>query len=246
MTCPRCGSSEDGAFCSRCGANLGSPAGCARCGRELVPGARYCVQCGSRAARVPRATTALVPVLALAVVGGAFWLGRRSGPADAPAMAITPATNPAGVPGGTPPPLTGSLRDQADRLFERIMRARAAGNDSEVEFFLPMALSAYEGAGELDADGQFHLGLLLIEANRIEEARTAAERIRTADPSHLFGHALAAEAALAAGDSTAARAAYRTFVSTFDAELARALPEYGVHRPALDEYLARGRSLADG
>lgn len=181
----------------------------------------------------------LVPVLAglsVVTVLGAYWLGsRRALPATPPAgMALSTATT--GSPPGSPPPLIGTPREQADRLFERIMQARARGDGEEVRFFLPMALSAYDVVEDLDADGLFHLGLLQIEAERAADAAATAERIRARDSRHLFGHALAAEAALASGDSASALDAFERYLARYDAEIARDVPEYAMHRPALDDY----------
>ena len=178
--------------------------------------------------------------MVLALVAG-FWLGTASEDRGAAtsALPLSPAR-------GTPPPLTGSMRDQADRLFERIMQARSRGDREEMEFFLPMALQAYQSIDELDADGLFHLGLLQLEDGRTAEARETAERIRAGDAHHLFGAALEAEAALAAGDSAAARAAFSRFLASFDEQLARGLPEYEMHRPALDEYRAQAVGLRAG
>ena len=47
IRCPQCGPrpESDALFCSSCGRSL-SPAGCAECGVPLVPGSRYCENCG--------------------------------------------------------------------------------------------------------------------------------------------------------------------------------------------------------
>ena len=236
MKCPGCGSEASGAFCSNCGTRLQAASACARCGSALPPGARFCVQCGARAGTDAGWMRYALPagLVALALLAG-FWLGGRD---DAPASSAPAVQAPfAGAAGsGSPPPLTGSMRDQADRLFERIMQARARGDTTEAKFFLPMALQAYQGAGDLDADGLFHLGLLQLEGGQTADARATAERITSDNPNHLFGLALAGEAALAAGDPAAARTSFSRFLAQFDSEIARELPEYEMHRPALDEY----------
>lgn len=181
----------------------------------------------------------MVPALAalsLVAVIGAYVLGtRRVLPATPPAGVALSTASGSATP-GSPPRLTGTMREQADRLFERIMQARSRGDDEEVRFFLPMGLAAYEGVPDLDVDGLFHLGLLQIEADRTADAVATAARIGTRDGGHLFGSALAADAALAAGDSAAAIDAFARYLGRFDDEIARGVPEYDMHRPALDEY----------
>lgn len=179
-------------------------------------------------------------IAALSLFAG-YWVGKadNDGAAgDAAPFARAPtAERPA------PPPLTGSLRDQADRLFERIMQARARGDTAEARFFLPMALQAYEGAAPLDADGLFHVGLLQLEGGEAAAATATASRIRDLDADHLFAFALAGEAALAVGDQAGARRAFADYLARFENEVARARPEYEMHRPALDEYRAQAEQI---
>jgi tetratricopeptide (TPR) repeat protein len=244
MKCPRCGADANGAFCSSCGAPLAQQSACSRCAAPLPEGARYCVQCGARAHAQGRWLRVAIPaaLVALALIAG-FWLGRGGSAPDSVPTTSVAAPAPAL---GSPPPLTGSMRDQADRLFERIMEARSRGDTAEARFFLPMALQAYAGAEPLDADGLFHLGLLQLEGDRAEEAARTAERIATLDSDHLFGFALAGEAALASGDQAAARTAFARLLERFDVELTRDLPEYRMHRPALDEYRTRAQQVTAG
>jgi hypothetical protein len=242
MQCTECGNEQDsGPFCSRCGTRLDAARSCARCGALLLDGARFCTQCGAAASAARRARYAWPAALALLALLAGYWLGAARDDASPSTAGVGEA---AVAPSrGTPPPLTGSMRDQADRLFERIMQARSRGDREEVEFFLPMALQAYDAADELDADGLFHLGLLQLEGGRTAEATATARRIRAADDTHLFGSALEAEAALAANDSATARAAFARFLAAFDGEIARNLPEYAMHRPALDEYREQAQQI---
>jgi hypothetical protein len=246
MKCPGCGADATGAFCSNCGTRLDATRPCVRCGSALPANARFCVQCGARASADARWLRFAVPagIAALALLAG-YWLGERGDGGATASSAATVAQAPFAQQGGrgSPPPLTGSMRDQADRLFERIMQARARGDTAEASFFLPMALQAYEGAGSLDADGLFHLGLLQLEGGRAADALATARRIGEADANHLFGLALAGEAAMASGDRMAARAAFSQFLAQFDSEIARELPEYEMHRPALDEYRQQALEL---
>jgi len=240
MRCPRCGTESSGPFCSNCGVRL-QAAACARCGGTLLPGARYCNQCGKRAGSARPMRYALPIAIGLAgILVGAIIFGRAF---RTTGTTVVPASS-AAATRGAPPPLTGSMREQADRLFERIMQARARGDTVDARFFLPMALQAYENAGELDADGLFHLGLLQLEAGRPADARATADRLLAGDATHLLGFALRGDAALAVGDQTAARDAFTSFLSSFDREVARGLSEYEQHRPALDDYRAQAEQIA--
>ena len=188
-----------------------------------------------------RLLPAALAVAALLLVG--YLLGRGGAGDDMTAEQPPFGAASGSVSTGSPPPLTGTVREQADRLFERIMQARARGDTAEARFFMPMALQAYESAEPLDVDGMFHVGLLHLDAGNLDAATSMARRITERDPSHLFGLALRGEVATAAGDRAAARSAFADYLARFDAELARALPEYEMHRPALDEYRERALSV---
>ncbi|MGQ0814455.1 MAG: hypothetical protein ACT4O1_08305 [Gemmatimonadota bacterium] len=128
-----------------------------------------------------------------------------------------------------PPQLTGSPREQADRLFNRVMTERANGDTARARFFLPMAIQAYEIAGDPDADGWYHLSLLQAFSGDDFAARKSAERILATAPNHLLGLAAAADAARAGGDAMAARNYYRRFLAAYESESKRDLPEYRDH-----------------
>jgi len=215
----------------------------------MPPAARYCTSCG-RAAR-PR--TSRTPFLWAAIgllavtVPFAYWLGsERARPMAAVAgegFAMTPAGGAGGPAMGSPPPLTGTLREQADRLFERVMRARASGNAQEAEFFSPMAISAYESLETHDADSRFHLALLLLSTGRLEEARQQAQLILDERPNHLLGLGAAASVATAAGDSAAARDLHIRYLEAYPNESSATLEEYRVHQNALQDYRGEAERL---
>jgi hypothetical protein len=135
--------------------------------------------------------------------------------------------------GGAPGPLTGTPREQADRLFNRVMSERENGDTARAKFFLPMAIQAFEMAGDLDADGLYHLSLLQSFGGDDKAARITAERILANDASHLLGLAAAADAARAAGDNAAARKHYQKFLSVYDAEMKKQKIEYQDHKSSL-------------
>lgn len=243
MECHVCHTEASGPFCPKCGAPL-EGASCSVCEAPFVPGARFCTGCGAAV----RESTVAIPWL----IAGASLIAlilvllvpelRDTGGARSFGPVVPPL---AGEP-VSPPPLTGTPRDQADRLFNRIMQEQAEENAQQVAFFLPMAMTAYRQAGPLDADGLYHLSLLETMADELDAARASAELILESAPDHLLGLAAAAEAAAGQGDSTAARGYYRRLLDVFDAESERPLPEYQDHarvlpgyRRAAEEMLAR-------
>lgn len=244
MRCATCGTESDGRFCPSCGAPL-VEAKCRSCNAPLVPGARFCTACGEPVQPPSSALPWIITGVAIAALIVVLLLPVLRPPAPSPGGALANGPVAAGAT-GSPPPLTGTPREQADRLFNRIMQERAAGNDQQAEFFLPMALMAYEQAGALDADGLYHLGLLQIVAGRDSDASATAARILADEPHHLLALVVAAQAALAAGDTAAARRDYRLFIDSFDAEKARPLPEYQDHAAILPEYRREAEAFLGG
>ena len=122
----------------------------------------------------------------------------------------------------------------AERLFNRVMRALSAGDTAQARTFVPMALAAYQRVPDLDIDARYHLGTLHLLAEDPTAARAEADTILTADPNHLFGLFVAAQAEQAQGDQAAARELYQRFLEVYPAEAQRGLAEYQAHQSALD------------
>lgn len=246
MQCPNCGKESEGRYCASCGAPLAG-ALCARCGGQLVAGARFCTNCGEGVRRGDRASFAMhhfawiiagVAVLGIILISLPIWdeptpAGGFAPPASAPAM-------------GAPPMLTGTPRENADRLFNRVMADREAGRTEQLGFMTRMAVDAYRMAEPLDPDGLYHLSILETANGEPDAARATAERILASSPTHLLGLAAAADASLQAGDTTAARTFYRTFIDAYDAEREKDLPEYSDHAQVLPGYLSTARSIVGG
>jgi uncharacterized membrane-anchored protein len=124
-------------------------------------------------------------------------------------------------------------RDAADRLFNRVMTAVSTGDSAQAQQFLPMAVGAYQRVDSLDADGRYHVAALHLVGRDFAGARAQADSILAAQPTHLFGLYTAAQASAAMGDTAAARGFYARFLASYDAELARRLPEYEEHGQGL-------------
>jgi hypothetical protein len=259
MKCSNCGNESKGNFCSSCGAAMRS-GDCAECGTTLPPGARFCTRCGheagggagSPARRTRRADSRGRGVAAASsnlpwYIAGAVLLVLivvlivpmvRGGDSGVPARGAAPfgATD-----AGGPPPLTGSPREQGDRLFNRIMAAREQGDVAEAQRFAPMAVQAYEAAEPLDDDGLYHVAMVHIVLGANDEAIATAERILSRNPNHLLGLAAAAEAAENAGDTAAALDYYRRYIDAYPSEIGRGLIEYQDHARILPDHLEVAR-----
>jgi hypothetical protein len=247
MKCPNCGRESSGRFCSACGATMKS-ASCRECGGELVPGARFCTSCGTEVvAGAPRPKQAspatdrgnlpwYIAGAVLLVLIVVLLVPMIYGGNDVPARGAAPFG--AGGAPGTPPPLDGTPREQADRLFNRVMTAREGGNMAEAQQFAPMAIQAYQMSEPLDDDGLYHLAAMRVVAGDTDGARAAAERILSRNPNHLLALAIAAEAMEVAGDAQAAREYHHRFLNAYESEVGRQLPEYLDHARVLPEYRA--------
>jgi tetratricopeptide (TPR) repeat protein len=137
---------------------------------------------------------------------------------------------------GTPPELTGTPREQADRLFNRIMTERENGDTAKARFFLPMGIMAYEQAGDLEPDGLYHLAILQSSAGRPQDAIKTAQRILAIDPDHLLALGAAAEAAEESGAGADAAKYYQHFYQVYDTEKKKTLAEYIDHARVIPQY----------
>jgi tetratricopeptide (TPR) repeat protein len=197
---------------------------------------------------------AILAGIGIVLLLGAFLLRSGDGGPTAAFSDPTPSSpaSPGALPstgapaGGGPPALSGDMRANADGLFDRIMRELSAGDTARARFFAPMAMDAYRMAGDLDADGRYHLSLIQAIAEEYAAARETAESILAQNPNHLLGLAAAAAAAEGEGDDQAALAYHRRFLDALPSERERGLPEYQDHARILPEYEAAARAAVEG
>jgi len=123
-----------------------------------------------------------------------------------------------------------SPEERANRLFNRIMILNEAGKKDSVDFFLPMALGAYNQLPALDVDSRYHIGLIHLAGGDPAGALAQADSILRTVPKHLFAYVLRAHAYRDQGNRQAQRRAYADFLRNEGAELARNRPEYAEHR----------------
>lgn len=261
--CQHCGGSLGGRFCNKCGSPLADGAKfCNKCGAPrsaagTAPPAAVAAaaspappaRSSGRAARGGASRGTPEPTMAggnlpwiiagtaifglILVVG--FSMVRPEGPAPAPGAAPGGA---AGAASGAAPDISNMTPiDAADRLFDRVMRSLAAGDTAGALAFQPMGVQAYARAEPLNLDGVFHMAMLEMLTTPAD-ALASANRILEAEPDHIFGLGLAAQAHLALGDTAAARTAYQQILDVYNTEAGRPLEEYQAHSQILNAYRA--------
>ncbi len=265
ITCSQCGTPAVGTpaggwlFCACCGASL-APSRCASCAADIAAGAKFCHKCGAptgAGAAVgvapPRPTTAILPwavtavafVALIALLAGRGFNRQRSGTPDAPQNALPQAGlefDPAQTPVRASTDITQlSAEERANRLFNRVMQLSTEGKTDSVRFFAPMAISAYQMIGQLNADQRYDMGRIAEVSGALPLARAQADSILREQPSHLLGLVLAARVAMLERDGPALRQAESRLLSVERAELARALPEYQRHEADIMSALAQAR-----
>jgi tetratricopeptide (TPR) repeat protein len=168
----------------------------------------------------------------------------RTGRSDSPAASATESSGIATMP--APDISQMSPEERAQRLFDRVMRLGEEGKTDSVQFFMPMALGAYQQLPALSLDAHFDLGLLHLAAGDPASAIAEADAIRRSTPTHLFGFVLRARALAARGDTRGATQAYRDFLKNEPAERARRRPEYEEHSRILDAIHSEAAAAAPG
>lgn len=151
----------------------------------------------------------------------------------------------AGAPGsGARPPDISSMgpEERADRLYERVMIYDEAGKRDSVVIFAPMALAAHELLDNIDLDRRYHAGRIAEAAGLADLALAQSDTILQTDTNHLLGLILGIRAARLAQNEERARGFEQQFVRVLEAERARRLPEYDMHRAEIELALGRART----
>ncbi len=129
-----------------------------------------------------------------------------------------------------------SPEERARRLFDRVMRMSERGARDSVQFFLPMAIGAYQQLPALDLDARYDMGALYLAGDDADGALAQADTILRAVPTHLYGFMLRTRALELKDDARGARAAAAAFLRHEPAERARQRPEYAEHQSAIDAF----------
>lgn len=257
--CPSCGAAASGRFCASCGAAVDG-ATCAGCRAALTPGARFCHRCGTAVGTQPAvpaspATSNALPwaFAAIALLAfAAYVAAQRFGAIDVPrATASAPATGGATMPGapfaaGGVQPSAGDIsslspEERADRLHDRIMRLYEQGQADSVQFFAPMALSAFEMLPQLDEHRRYDLGRIGEVTGSLQIAKAQADTILAANPRHLLGLILASRVAELEGRESDRAALTARLLEAAEAELERNPIEYQLHATDINIALAEAR-----
>ncbi|HVF41023.1 MAG TPA: zinc ribbon domain-containing protein [Gemmatimonadaceae bacterium] len=268
LTCPGCGTRGTGRFCSNCGTSLEGTT-CSGCGAPLTPGAKFCHRCGQSAntaaapqqAPAPRATTAsslpwivaaIALVTLLAFFAGNAFNSKRASTLDAPQNALPQAglddrgqTMPSqGGQGAVRGPDISQLSTEqaAERLFNRVMIHNSQGQSDSVQFFAPMAISAYQMLTPMTADHRYDMGRIAEVAGVLPIARAQVDTILRQNPTHLLGLILGARIATLSGDSATRQRFESRFLTAYDAESKKRLPEYERHEDDIKNALTTARS----
>lgn len=130
---------------------------------------------------------------------------------------------------------------RAERLYDRVMSAAERGLADSVQFFIPMALQAYEAIGDLNADQRYDLGRLAEVAGDARIATAQADTILRAQPDHLLGLILASRAARLRNDERSAGRHLERLARVEEAERRKQLPEYLLHQNDIDMALKEWR-----
>ncbi len=151
-------------------------------------------------------------------------------------------------PGMTRAPDISSLspQERADRLFNRVMLLASQGKTDSVQFFAPMALTAYQMLAPLNADQRYDMGRIGEVVGALQLAKAQSDSILRSDPNHLLGLILGARAATLSGDSTAVRSYERRLLAAEKSEPVAKREEYKRHEDDIVNAftLARRRSGA--
>lgn len=264
-TCPSCGATGAGRYCSSCGAPLAG-ATCQACAAELSPGAKFCHRCGtavgsavpgpadaatreSRTNALPWIVAALAFLALFAMAAGRGFNARPSSTVDGSQNALPQAgldDRAGGSPdeaGGLRAPDISSLspQERADRLYNRVMLLASEGKIDSVQFFAPMALTAYQMLAPLNSDQRYDMGRIGEVAGAIPLAKAQADSILRENPNHLLGLILEARLATLAGDTADLHSYERRLLASQKAELAKKRDEYMRHQDDITNALQQAR-----
>lgn len=260
-TCPSCGAEASGRYCAACGAALAG-ARCGSCSADVSPGAKFCHRCGagiasagvttreSRTNALPWIVAALAFLALFAMAAGRGFNTTRGSTIDGSQNAlpqaglddrgaVSPDERAAGI--RAPDISKLSPQERADRLYNRVMLLASQGKVDSVQFFAPMALTAYQMLAPLNADQRYDMGRIGEVVGAIPLAKAQADSILRENPNHLLGLILEARLATLAGDTTQLHSWERKLLAAEKAEAAKKREEYVRHQDDITNALQQAR-----
>ena len=257
--CPGCGATAHGRYCANCGVPLAG-ATCTSCSAELSPGAKFCHRCGSPAGAaaplagsktnsLPWIVAALAFLALFAMAAGRGFNARRSNTIDGSQNALPQAgLDGRGAPAdeqtaGVRAPDISSLspQERADRLYNRVMLLATQGKADSVQFFAPMALTAYQMLAPLNADQRYDMGRIGEVVGALPLAKAQADSILRENPNHLLGLILEARLATLGGDTTQLHAYERRLIAAEKSEAPKKREEYLRHQDDITNALQQAK-----
>lgn len=258
--CANCGASLTNLACAECGAALGPGAlYCHICGKRVGRGDQIsapqmmpsdAAPNRGKQSLVPWAIAAVALLAALATLAARGFNASRGSSLDAPQNALPQAglddrsaAPPAGGDAAVRAPDISNLspQERAERLFNRVMILSSQGKTDSVQFFAPMAITAYQMLEPLSTDQRYDMGRIAEVAGQLDISRAQADTILRTAPNNLLGLILGARTAQLLGQR-AKKAGYdRELLAAEKTELARGLDEYKRHEDDIRRALADAR-----
>ena len=134
-----------------------------------------------------------------------------------------------------------SPQERADRLYNRVMLLASQGKTDSVQFFAPMALTAYQMLSPLNADQRYDMGRIGEVAGALPLAKAQADTLLRDNQSHLLGLILEARLSTLAGDTSALHSYERRLLAAEKTELAKKRQEYSRHQDDIANALQQAR-----
>jgi hypothetical protein len=155
--------------------------------------------------------------------------------------ALSPDERAAGMGIRAPDISSLSPQERADRLYNRVMLLASQGKVDSVQFFAPMALTAFQMLSPLNADQRYDMGRIGEVVGAIPLAKAQADTILRENPNHLLGLILEARLATLAGDTTQLHYYERRLISAEKAEVAKKRDEYVRHQDDITNALQQAK-----
>jgi len=121
------------------------------------------------------------------------------------------------------------------------MLLASEGKIDSVQFFAPMALTAYQMLSPMNADQRYDMGRIGEVVGALPLAKAQADSILRENPNHLLGLILEARLATIAGDTAQVRSYERRLLAAQKTELATKRDEYVRHQDDISNALQQAR-----